>query len=67
MTEFILTAIFIITFCILMWFAKKFLYHYEHESAILKELDTFQKNLESIEASCDAPDFKLGDGHLYQN
>lgn len=66
MFELICTSIFVMIILIMGFLTKDVLYANQHELSIENELNTFDDNYRVIEAIDKAPDFKLGQGHLYQ-
>jgi len=62
-----MTSLFVFCFLIIMCYAKKHLYVYEHEKTIKKELDLFDDNLNKINALNLKSDYHIGAGHLYEN
>lgn len=45
--------------------AKKYLYAYEHESSIKKELETFDANLETLKKVDLSNNYKISSNHIY--
>lgn len=67
MITIIITSLFIFCFLIIMFYVKKYLYVYEHEKSIKKELDIFDDNLNKINGLNLKSDYHIGSGHLYEN
>lgn len=55
-----------VTFTLFMGLlAKKHLYVHQHESSIRKELEIFEKNLETLKKIDLSNDYKIGTNHIY--
>jgi len=55
-----------VTFTLVMGLVpKKHLYVHQHESSIRKELDTFEKNLDTLKNLDLSNNYKIGSNHIY--
>ncbi|SFD06641.1 hypothetical protein [Algibacter pectinivorans] len=63
---YILSALFVILFILIVLLAKRHLYVNEHEAAIKKELKTFNDNFENIKNIEVNLDYKMGTDHIYK-